>query len=124
MMKSYPLLINPDKTMTSKLRLTLPLCGLLIAGAAFAADAKTSFEDHCASCHGADGKGQTKMGKKLAIRDYSDAKVQASFTDEEAFKAVREGKKDKNGKTQMKPIEELSDDEVKAVVQHMRSLKS
>lgn len=106
-----------------RLRLLAPLCGLLVSGAIFAADGNALYEEHCANCHGADGKGQTKMGKKLGIRDYSDPKVQASFSDEEAFKAIREGKRDDKGKLQMKPIEEISDDDVKAVVRHLRTLK-
>ena len=88
-----------------------------------AADAPTIWGNECAKCHGADGKGQTKMGKKLNIADFTDAKVQAGFTDDEAFKAIKEGVKDKSGKTLMKPIEGLSDDEMKALVTHVRGLK-
>ena len=90
----------------------------------FAADAKSNWEDNCAKCHGAEGKGDTKMGKKLDIRDFTDAKVQAQFTDDDAFKAIKEGLKDSGGKTRMKAIEGLSDDEIKALVQYVRGLKS
>ncbi|HUJ44481.1 MAG TPA: cytochrome c [Opitutaceae bacterium] len=89
----------------------------------FAADAKSNWDDNCAKCHGAEGKGDTKMGKKLAIQDFTDAKVQAKFTDDEAFKAIKDGLKDSDGKTRMKAIEGLSDDEIKALVQYVRSLK-
>jgi cytochrome c553 len=98
----------------------------LMAGAcltAHAADAKETWDKSCAKCHGADGKGQTKMGAKLGIKDYTDAKVQAEMTDDQAFKAIKEGLKDKDGKTLMKPAEGLSDDEIKALVKHMRSFK-
>jgi cytochrome c553 len=88
-----------------------------------AADAKETWEKSCAKCHGADGKGQTKMGQKLGVKDYTDAKVQAEMKDEEAFKAIKEGVKDKEGKTVMKPAEGLNDDEIKALVQHIRSFK-
>ncbi|HUL52801.1 MAG TPA: cytochrome c [Opitutaceae bacterium] len=90
---------------------------------AFAADAKSNWDDNCAKCHGAEGKGDTKMGKKLNIKDLSDATVQAGFTDAEAFKAIKEGLQDKDGKTRMKAIEGLSDDDITALVQHVRSLK-
>jgi cytochrome c553 len=90
----------------------------------FAADAKSNWDDNCAKCHGADGKGGTKMGKKLDIKDFTDAKVQSQFTDDEAFKALKEGLKDSDGKTRMKAIEGLSDDEIKALVQYVRGLKS
>ena len=89
-----------------------------------AAEASANWDEQCAKCHGADGKGQTKMGKKLKIRDYTDAAVQAAFTDEEALQALTEGVKDKGGKQLMKAVEGLSEDELKALVQHVRSLKA
>jgi cytochrome c6 len=93
---------------------------LLIAGAvtARAAEAKENWDKYCAKCHGADGAGKTKMGEKLGIKDYSDAKVQQGLKDEDMFKAIKEGK----GK--MKAFgESLSDDEIKALVKYVRSLK-
>lgn len=107
-----------------KLLVLATILGFATAITASAGDAKENWEKNCAKCHGPDGKGQTKMGQKLGIKDYSDAKVQAGFTDEEAFKALKEGLKDKEGKTLMKPVEGLSDDEIKALVAHVRSLKS
>src|SRR3954471_2201312 len=80
------------------------------------ADVKETWEKSCQKCHGPDGKGDTKMGKKLGIKDYSDATVQAAFKDDEATKAIKEGLKDKEDKTLMKPAEGLSDDEIKALV--------
>lgn len=96
-------------------------CGGVLAS--YAADATANWEEHCASCHGADGRGETKMGRKLKIRDLTDATYQATFTDEDAAKAMKEGVKDEKGKTQMKPIEGLSDDDIKALVAHVRNLK-
>src|SRR5258708_4662328 len=88
-----------------------------------AADAKALYEKECAKCHGTDGKGDTKMGKKLGTKDYTDAKVQADLKDDAAFKAIKEGLKDKEDKTLMKPIEGLSDDEIKALVGYLRTFK-
>jgi len=85
------------------------------------ADGKDVYSDNCAKCHGDDGKGQTKMGQKLEARDYSDAKVQDSFTDDQAFKSIKEGMK-KDDKTLMKPSE-LSDDDIKASIAYLRTLK-
>ena len=88
-----------------------------------AVDAKDLYEKDCAKCHGSDGKGETKMGKKLGAKDYTDPKVQAALTDEAAFKATKDGLKDKDGKVLMKPSEGLSDDDIKAVVAYMRTFK-
>jgi cytochrome c553 len=100
-------------------------CVFVIASAlaALAGDAKESYEKGCAKCHGADGKGQTKMGQKLGCKDYTDAKVQADLKDDAALKAIKEGLKDKDGKTLMKPAEDLSDDDIKALVAYMRTFK-
>lgn len=92
------------------------------AGQAEAAAAgKILFMDNCAKCHGDDGKGQTTMGKRIGARDYTDAAVQASFTDADGIKAVKEGFT-KDGKTLMKPFT-LSDDDIKAVITYMRTFK-
>ncbi len=103
---------------------------LLIAGIAVLAacglqaqDAKAIYDKDCAKCHGADGKGDTKMGKKLEIKDLTDAKVQ-SAKDEEFAKAIKEGVKEKDSdKTRMKAFSDLSDDDVKALVAFVRGLK-
>ena len=88
-----------------------------------AADAKALYDKDCAKCHGADGKGETKMGKKLNAKDYTDAKVQAEMKDDDAVKAIKEGLKDKAGKTLMKPAEGLSDADIKGLVAYMRGFK-
>jgi len=92
--------------------------------ALWAADAKSNWDDNCAKCHGAEGKGDTRMGRKLDIPDFTDAKTQAKFTDDQAFKAIKDGLKDADGKVRMKAIDGLSDDEIKALVQYVRGLKS
>jgi cytochrome c553 len=98
-------------------------CVLVSAVAARASDAKSNWDDNCAKCHGPDGKGDTKMGHRLNIGDFTDAAVQARFTDEQAFSAIKDGLKDKDGKTRMKAVEGLADDDIKALVQYVRGLK-
>lgn len=94
-------------------------------GVSYAATAAENWENSCASCHGADGKAQTKQGKKLKIRDYTDAAVQAELKDEEMVKAILEGVKADNGKERMKGFkDELSEPEAKDLVAYIRSLKA
>lgn len=91
---------------------------------ASAVEAKENWSALCAKCHGEDGKGATKMGVKLGCKDYTDAKVQAGLKDEAITKSIKDGLKSNDGRTLMKPFETLSDDEVKALVAYVRSLKS
>jgi len=95
----------------------------LAAVSAKAADGKALYEDSCAKCHGTDGKGQTKMGQKVGAKDYTDAKVQDALKDDAAFKAVKEGVKDKDGKFVMKASEGVSDADIKAMNAYMRTFK-
>jgi cytochrome c551/c552 len=96
---------------------------VLSAVAIYAGDAKAAYDKDCAKCHGADGKGQTKMGQKLGAKDYTDAKIQAALKDDAMAKAIKDGVKDKEGKTLMKPSEGISDDEVKGLVALIRGFK-
>ena len=85
------------------------------SGAAFGADAATLWAQNCASCHGKDGSGNTAMGKKLGVKDYTKSQ---SFSDAEAANVI------KNGKGKMKGYaSKLSDADVKALVAYVRSLK-
>jgi cytochrome c553 len=106
-----------------KIIILATVLGFTAAMTAMAGDAKETWEKTCAKCHGTDGKGQTKMGQKLGVKDYTDAKVQAELKDDVAFKAIKEGLKDKEDKTLMKPAEGLSDDDIKALVAQVRSFK-
>ena len=107
--------------MKKVLILTLAVLGAAALSAS-AADGKAIYEKHCAKCHGPDGKGQTAMGKRLGAKDYTDPKVQDALKEEAAIKAVKEGVK-KDDKVVMKPSEELSDADIKAVVDYMRTFK-
>ena len=87
---------------------------LAFSGAAFGADARTLWAQSCASCHGKDGSGNTAMGKKLGVQDYTKSQ---SFSDAEAANVI------KNGKGKMKAYKQFSDADVKALVAYVRSLK-
>jgi cytochrome c553 len=106
-----------------KIVLLITVCLAAGALAARSADAKENWEKQCQKCHGVDGKGETAMGKKLKVKDYTDAKVQASMKDEEILKNIKEGKKE-GDKTLMKAYAEvLSEAEIKDLVAYVRKLK-
>jgi mono/diheme cytochrome c family protein len=88
---------------------------VIASGAAFGADASALWGQHCASCHGKDGSGNTAMGKKLGVKDYT---KEQSFSDAEATNVI------KSGKGKMKAYKDkLSDADVKALVAYVRGLK-
>jgi cytochrome c6 len=104
---------------------TASLVCLLGTATAHAATAAENWENNCAKCHGPDGKGQTKIGKKLKLKDYTDAKFQAEVKDEELTKFINDGVKDDAGKEKMKAYKgELSPDEVKDLVAYIRKFKA
>ncbi|HTO04826.1 MAG TPA: cytochrome c [Opitutus sp.] len=109
--------------MKNRLPLSLALLGLTaFVATGFAAPAAENWDNHCAKCHGADGKGQTKVGRKLKVKDYTDAAVQAAMKDEEMLKATAEGVVDEKGKETMKPFkDELSSDEIKDLMAYIRA---
>jgi cytochrome c553 len=110
--------------MKTKQKILNVTAACLVAGSSFAADVAANWTKHCASCHGKAGKGDTKAGKKADVKDLTDPKYQANFTDEQMFKQIKEGMKDKNGKERMKPFTGLlSDEEINALVAHVRTLK-
>ena len=106
-----------------KLIVLAAIIGVTACASARAGDAKDQYEKGCAKCHGADGKGETKMGKKLGAKDYTDAKVQADLKDDAAIKAIKEGLKNKEGTELMKPAEGLTDADIKGLVAYMRTFK-
>ena len=105
-----------------KTKIWITLCMAAAVTSLSAADVKENYEKQCLKCHGADGKAQTKMGVKAGAKDFTDPKVQAEFKDDKMFKGIKEGIKD-GDKVKMKPAEGLSDDEIKALVAYVKTLK-
>ncbi len=104
--------------------LLLALAFAASAAIASAATASDNWDNNCTKCHGADGKGLTKIGKKLNLKDYTDAAVQAKMTDEEMTKAITDGVSD-NGKEKMKSFkDDLSAAEIKDLVAYVRKFKA
>jgi len=92
---------------------------LFLSARAQAADGKTLYQANCIKCHGDDGRGVTKLGKKLQVRDFTDPEVWNTFDDEDSFKAVKNGIK-KDGELIMGY--KLPDEEIKAMIDYMKTL--
>lgn len=74
------------------------------------------FKRSCAGCHGANGAGQTAMGKRMKIRDLRSEEVQKQ-SDTELYDLIAKGK----GK--MPAYEKkLTKPQIEALVTHIRSL--
>ena len=95
---------------------------LWISVDAVAASPAELYAQKCAGCHGKDGKAQTAMGKKLNMKDMTDAKVQAAAKDANWEKAILEGVKSPEGKVLM-PAYKITPEEAKGLVKVCRDFK-
>jgi len=96
---------------------------LLSLLAAQCADPKTNWMNNCVQCHGTDGSAKTSMGKALHAKDVTSSQIQSSFTDAHAAAAIKDGV-NKDGMTKMIAFGgRLTDDEIKALVAYVRTLK-
>jgi cytochrome c6 len=75
----------------------------------------------CKSCHGEDGKADTKSGKKEKINDMTVASWQSEWTDAKMKTIIMDGSKDNK---KMKPFKDkLSAEEVDGLIKHIRGFK-
>lgn len=80
-------------------------------------DTAALYKTKCQVCHGADGKGDTPMGKKLGAKDFHSPDV-AKMSDTELFDIT------KKGKEKMPAYDKkLTDDQIKSLIKYIRSLK-
>ena len=98
-----------------RVKSSLLILAIALAPVAFAADGAAVYKGKCVACHGADGKGQTPMGKNMKLRDLGSPEVQKQ-TDKELYDWTALGK----GKMPAYK-DKLKDDEIKALVTHMRT---
>lgn len=56
------------------------------------AHAKTVFAQNCARCHGADGRGETALGKELEATNFTDAEWQKKVSDKRIMQSVMRGR--------------------------------
>jgi cytochrome c6 len=79
-------------------------------------DGPSLFKAKCAACHGADGSGNTTVGKSLKIRDFHSADVQGQ-TDAQLTDMIT------TGKGAMPAYKgKLTDDQIKQLVGYIREL--
>ena len=92
---------------------------ILLAAPAVAEDPKRSalWEAYCTVCHGPDGKAQTEEGRKKMARNLSDARWQATVSDDRLISSIRRGRD--NMPTFGK---KLNDEQIKALVAEVRTL--
>ena len=81
------------------------------------------FKAQCATCHGLDGKGDTTVGKKVGVKDWTDGKTLKAMTDADIKALIRSGKKGDDGKERMPSYTKLSDDTVVGLVKYVRSFQ-
>jgi cytochrome c6 len=81
------------------------------------ADAAATYKSKCASCHGADGAGQTATGKSLKLKDMGSAEVQG-MTDDQLLAIISKGKGKMPGYEKS-----LGAATCKALVAHIRTFK-
>jgi len=93
----------------------LLLC-VIAASPARGDDGATLYKAKCASCHAADGSGNTAMGKNWKLRDLRSEDVQKQ-TDAELIAVTA------NGKGKMPAYKgKLTDDEIKQIVAAIRDM--
>jgi cytochrome c6 len=87
------------------------------ATTAIAEDGAATFKAKCATCHAADGSGNTAVGKKMKVRDLRSAEVQKQ-SDAQLAGVISKGKRKMPafGKS-------LSGDQLNQLVAHIRMLK-
>ena len=105
--------------MKTRSMVILAALALLIALPAMAAgsDGAALYKTKCTSCHGADGSGQTPVGKSMKIRDLRSADVQKQ-TDLQLTDIIAggKGKMPAYGK-------QISTADIQALIAHIRTLK-
>lgn len=76
------------------------------------------YAQNCARCHGADGRGQTTLGKTLDVPDIADAKWQNRHNDKKINSKIVKG-----GGGMPAFARKLSAGEITSLVAYVRSLK-
>jgi len=105
------------------------LFAILLAVASVQVQAKETAADnyraYCVQCHGmhGDGKGVNIRDMSVSPRDHTDAKAMSGRSDETLFKVIKEGGSSISKSILMPPwAGTFSDEEIRDLVQHLRTL--
>jgi cytochrome c6 len=102
----------------ARLSLAVLAVAFVLSVSSFAADSGADlYKAKCASCHGAEGKGDTAMGKSMKLKDLASDDVQ-KMSDADLATVIEKGKKP------MPAYEgKLTKDQITEVVKYIRSMK-
>lgn len=87
--------------------------------------AEALYKQYCASCHGADGKGNGPAAAALPVKpaDHTNAAVMSKISDAELFKAIKEGGQAVGKSPAMPPWGgTLQEEQIRALVAYVRGL--
>lgn len=87
--------------------------------------AADNYRAYCVQCHGMEGTGTGVNIRDMSVipRDHTDAKSMSGRSDEALFKVIKEGGTSISKSILMPPWEgALTDEEIKDLVQHLRTL--
>jgi cytochrome c oxidase cbb3-type subunit 3 len=86
-----------------------------------------NYRTYCWQCHGMTGNGMGINVRDMSVqpRDHTDAKTMSALSDEDIFKAIKEGGQSVNKSILMPPWgDTLTDEEIRGLVQYLRTLCS
>jgi mono/diheme cytochrome c family protein len=83
------------------------------------------FQTRCFVCHGRTGTGDgpSAQGLGAQVRDLTSANWQNSITDESIARIIRSGAKAVGGSAAMPPNPDLSNSQIQALIQYIRTLR-
>ncbi len=98
------------------LSIALALLTAITSGLAWAGDGEALYGEHCATCHGADGRADTPLGKALKVPSLVDPKWTSADTAEALVTAFHANPKHKTVESK------VTDDELRAIATHVAKL--
>lgn len=108
--------MNHSTGRISRTILALVAGSFLFAAPALAETGASLYKSRCAACHGADGKGETAVGKSMHLRSLASPEVQ-KMSDKELTDIIADGKG-----AMPKYKDKLSGAQIKSLVGFIREL--